>query len=107
MLSQTGGLRRTLPTGHLGCLDWRQSSYENRESPYGQSLFRTENETATPIQARHPLMHRGVHDALLGRFARGELFDDATLARHQDAVGEVHNLGQVRGDHHNRQAFIG
>src|ERR1700728_2453415 len=51
-------------------------------------------------------MYGRVHDALLGRFARGALFDDAPLSRHQDAVGEVHDLGQVRRDHHSRESFI-
>ncbi len=41
------------------------------------------------------LMHRRVHDLLLGCLVGGEFLDDAALAADQDAVGEIHDLRQI------------
>ena len=38
-------------------------------------------------------MNCGIHDFLLGRFQRRELLDHLALSRHQDAVGQRHDLG--------------
>jgi 3-isopropylmalate dehydrogenase len=52
-------------------------------------------------------VHRGVHDLLLGRFQRREFLDHLALSRHQDAVGQRHDLGQIGRDHHHGFPLVG
>ena len=52
-------------------------------------------------------MHRSKHDFFLSCFGRRELFDDASLTRHENTVRQVYDLGQIGGNHHDGEAFIG
>ena len=53
------------------------------------------------------LVNRRVHDFLFGRFQRREFLDHFALPRHQNAIGQRHDLGQIGRDHHHGLALIG